>query len=460
MAERYNIKKSDPKVGTTLYGYVRDKNRSLLGSGYRWYKANATPGERAVSLKKQLRIKNHNGETVVINPNGTLKTIIPASAKKNNTSSNSGKKISVKTDNSEEGNKSKSNTSSTSRNKSRSNVNNNSNSNKPKVTVASYGDFGGVEKGWRDTGQFNELIPRLSSAQLMWLDSKGISTENASSLQQGINNYFASVGSNKRISVDGKWGNQSQNALDEIFRDNSNEILNITQVLPQVVVESDLPPTRREGLEAGDVVSPVPQPQLITEESTTVNPEQLYTNYNTLPHYNRRQTRQWLRSMGVNPYSLSGRQRKIVRRDLNAGYIDPYEYLLYRNGGSLNGIPFYRKGTPKGGLPTAPKAEDRYKNGYKYGYRSDGSLYLFPSPLYTIADVKGVRTDYPFMSNQGEIQRTIFYAGDNPIDTVYTEIPNSVFPVERKQRYANSKNKTPEYETLKRRFNTAWNLAK
>ena len=64
------------------------------------------------------------------------------------------------------------------------------------------------------------------------------------------------------------------------------------------------------------------------------------------------------------------------------------------------------------------------------------------------------------MSNQGEINRTIFYVGDNPMDTMYTEIPNSVFPVKRKQRYANSKNKTPEYETLKRRFNTAWDLAK
>jgi hypothetical protein len=46
------------------------------------------------------------------------------------------------------------------------------------------------------------------------------------------------------------------------------------------------------------------------------------------------------------------------------------------------------------------------------------------------------------------------------MDTMYTEVPNSAFPVKRKWRYANSKNKTPEYEILKRRFNTAWNLAK
>jgi hypothetical protein len=85
---------------------------------------------------------------------------------------------------------------------------------------------------------------------------------------------------------------------------------------------------------------------------------------------------------------------------------------------------------------------------------------LFPKPYYTKANVSGVRTDYPFMSNQGEIKRTIFYTGNTPIDTTYSEIPEAIFPVKRKMRYASSENKTPEYGTLKRRFNTAWNIAK
>ena len=129
----------------------------------------------------------------------------------------------------------------------------------------------------------------------------------------------------------------------------------------------------------------------------------------------------------------------------------------HQQGGSLNGIPFMQK---SGKLPTAPKVEDRYKRGYKYGYTVDGSLYLFPKPYYTKVNVSGVRTDYPFMSNQGGIKRTVFYTGNTPTDTTYTEIPNAIFPVKRKMRYASSENKTPEYETLKRRFNTAWNIAK
>jgi len=111
-------------------------------------------------------------------------------------------------------------------------------------------------------------------------------------------------------------------------------------------------------------------------------------------------------------------------------------------------------------LPTVPKAEDRYKNGYKYGYTVDGSLYSFPKPYYTKVNVSGVRTDYPFMTYQGEIKRNVFYTGNTPMDTTYTEVPNAIFPVKRKRRYASSENKTPEYEILKRRFNTAWNLAK
>ena len=153
------------------------------------------------------------------------------------------------------------------------------------------------------------------------------------------------------------------------------------------------------------------------------------------------------------------------REALNLHYQNPFSAKQGGQFPSRNPVERFKNGGIQkfqnaGNLPIAPKAEDRYKNGSKYGYMADGSLYLFPNPLYTIADIKGVRTDYPFMSNQGEIKRTIFYAGNSPMDTIYTEIPNSVFPVERKMRYANSKNKTPEYEILKRRFNTAWNLAK
>lgn len=112
-------------------------------------------------------------------------------------------------------------------------------------------------------------------------------------------------------------------------------------------------------------------------------------------------------------------------------------------------------------LPTAPKVQDRYKNSKRYQYNADGSIVYSPShPLFTSVLVSGVQTDFPFQTNQAEIERRIYYTLNSPTDTVYTEIPNSILPVKRIMRTANSKNKTSEYQTLRKRFNMAWNLAK
>lgn len=155
------------------------------------------------------------------------------------------------------------------------------------------------------------------------------------------------------------------------------------------------------------------------------------------------------------------------------------KFKKHRQGGSLNGIPFYQAGTPKGGLPIAPKAEDRYKNGYKHKEfltlwrNGDGA-----ETATVLADNKIRFGKFP-----ATIQRTIYTNSNNPEkqDTIYKERPEfRQFPIlfqehnpmyqheipfvlqpKIKIRQASSKDKNRnEYETLKRRFNTAWNLAK
>ena len=137
----------------------------------------------------------------------------------------------------------------------------------------------------------------------------------------------------------------------------------------------------------------------------------------------------------------------------------PYKKQM---GGSLNGVPFYQKGTSKRGLPTAPKAEDRYKNGRKE---------------ITIVHPYDPVRDYPFIGTQpirkvtngtASISEIIRDTKDGtPADTLYYEIPNHLPFVKVKPRYAESFGNTsskyginPEFHILKRRFNTAWNLAK
>lgn len=141
-----------------------------------------------------------------------------------------------------------------------------------------------------------------------------------------------------------------------------------------------------------------------------------------------------------------------------------------QNGGSLNGVPFMQEGTTKGGLPTAPKAEDRYKNGRR-------SQLPYYKEVWT-------PTNRNTLTQGASIRQYI-----NPInpyynDTTYIEIPEHTSFVKLAPRIAstNSKedlnspildkngwptgyykfkfNNSPEYEILKRRFNTAWNIAK
>ena len=110
-------------------------------------------------------------------------------------------------------------------------------------------------------------------------------------------------------------------------------------------------------------------------------------------------------------------------------------------------------------LPTAPKAEDRFKNGVK-----DSVAYLgVPGKdnSYFGESIKRVTTP-----DNAAIQKQILfrhYPHDN--DTIYTEVPEHtnriIFPkVNIQSRKGFSFAKTPDYEILKRRFNTAWNLAK
>ena len=131
-----------------------------------------------------------------------------------------------------------------------------------------------------------------------------------------------------------------------------------------------------------------------------------------------------------------------------------------------------------GELPTAPKAEVRYQNGVK-----DSVAYLgvpFKDSSYFGESIKRVKTP-----GNASIERRIlfrYYPHDN--DTTYTEIPEhskyKIYPIKTKvqpRQATNSdvkyvkRNKdgfisyiptTPsdEYATLKKRFNTAWNIAK
>ena len=110
-------------------------------------------------------------------------------------------------------------------------------------------------------------------------------------------------------------------------------------------------------------------------------------------------------------------------------------------------------------LPTAQYASIKYDRGTKHIYPH----FVWDSKLDPKKDIRGVRANNPLHSEPGEIMREILYSPstNQPVDTTYREYPTALLPVKIQTRVASSNDQDrKEYETLKRRFNTAWNVSR
>lgn len=187
----------------TLGGYVREKNRSLFGSGYRWY--DASKPKSAVAIDKEIEVGDW-----IIKPNGTK---VHKSVRQQNTNNGQpaatqkkGRRF-IDSDGSEywlgsDGSKTllKKGTSSTGDGR-----RNQTGVVGPKTSVKG-------QQYWDNN--FQTMRGGLSSQQQMYLDSLGIDMSSAETIQAGINKYLG----NNNLAVDNKWGNKSQRALDALLR--------------------------------------------------------------------------------------------------------------------------------------------------------------------------------------------------------------------------------------------------
>ena len=102
----------------------------------------------------------------------------------------------------------------------------------------------------------------------------------------------------------------------------------------------------------------------------------------------------------------------------------------------------------------APRVEDRFANSYRY-YEGDNVFNTLKYP----GSNRGVMQDAAWNYRPAWIMRNI----DNNGDTLYVENPEQKrgFNRSTKRRSASNRDKNrKEYDILKRRFNTAWNIAK
>lgn len=100
----------------------------------------------------------------------------------------------------------------------------------------------------------------------------------------------------------------------------------------------------------------------------------------------------------------------------------------------------------------APRAEDRYANSYRHYPGDDVFDPMIPGTKHSVIQ------DTTWRYRPAWIMRNI-----NDGDTVYTENPEQKRRISHQavKRRASSKDKNrSEYNILKRRFNTAWKLAK
>ena len=64
------VKTSAPRE-ETIGDWVREKNRSLFGSGMRWYNRNSPAGRQAIAMKTETRVKGADGREWILKPDGT-----------------------------------------------------------------------------------------------------------------------------------------------------------------------------------------------------------------------------------------------------------------------------------------------------------------------------------------------------------------------------------------------------
>lgn len=179
-------------------------------------------------------------------------------------------------------------------------------------------------------------------------------------------------------------------------------------------------------------------------DSIKVNPENNYsTDYNQPIKYD-------FSTPSLKLFKKGGKNIKVKSED-----VCPKCKKIHKMGTGCNVVRRikYQSG---GGLPTAPKAEDRYKNSYKLSedFFNNRIKYLGTKKN------KGVIQVVPYSTVPAYITESISDLGD----TIYRESPEyQRFRLRRApvvRTASNRGNDLNEYETLKRRFNTAWNLAK
>lgn len=327
------VKTSSPNE--TIGRYVREKNRSLFGSGWRWYDTQAPVGRDHVALNQEIE---QNGW--ILKPDGTKiraslrnrqHSTIPTKnkAQKNNSNLQTIKgeelpEVTVVSQVSKNG---------------KSNPTGKRTTIKRVSTLTSipvnYGLVGGVQKGWKGQRGF---IDDQSFADLQSLGYSG--ERNAQTAQQWMNDNLSKYLVPGAVAVDNAWGEQSSRALKMMMQNKANQdqasIFTQNPILFNSLNSTDEQATLNVGNNPDLKLTP--------------------TKFN----FNKAQTRDWLRNNGIGPYSLTGAQRHAVRNVLGGNGTDQDRSLIGTNSKLLELLT--KRGYFKQGGLISRNPVQRFKN--------------------------------------------------------------------------------------------------
>ena len=201
----------------------------------------------------------------------------------------------------------------------------------------------GIQQGWRGTAGNISGVTEAQRQQL--INSKRFTNDDfkdARTLQIALNRELSGLGKGS-ISVDNKWGSQSQKALQAA-------LVGLPAISPTPLPENSValqmtpkPITYTVNNLSGttgntSVLGGIYTPGVSINGTSTIQND--IQNMN-LPTYNRKGVRDYLRQLGFNPYSFNGAQRRALRMILNNTGDSTDSAIvqgmgLFKQGGSIN----------------------------------------------------------------------------------------------------------------------------
>lgn len=196
--------KTAAPIEETIGDWVREKNRSLFGSGMRWYNRNSPVGRQAVAMKTETRVKGADGREWILKPDGTKILASLRGYKPATTSSASVAFSSISPEFRDEYKNKKETVQQSTANTTTTRTG------KTKATIRS--KITPKRQAYWDS-QYQNFLSKMTDDQKAWLAQRGIDYSSAEQLQD----YLQRIGKKNigKFGVDNKWGGDSQKAWED-----------------------------------------------------------------------------------------------------------------------------------------------------------------------------------------------------------------------------------------------------